>query len=74
MITVFPSGEYFVKCRCSNCGGEIFWNQIGKPSKEDLLNHNFYRDEDLCRICHILKINNEWHMSYIKNKENKHKQ
>lgn len=55
MITIFPSGEFFVKCRCSNCGGEIFWNQIGKPSKKDLLRHNFYQDEDICRMCHILK-------------------
>ena len=55
MITVFPTGEYYVKCRCSNCGGEIFWNQIGKPSKEDLLRHHFYRDEDICQVCHILK-------------------
>lgn len=64
MITVVPTGECFVKCQCSNCGGEIFWIQNGNPSKEDLLRHGFYRDEDICRMCHIFK-------NMVPNKENK---
>lgn len=55
MITVFPTGDYYVKCLCSSCGREMFWRQLGKQSKEDLLRHHFVKDEDMCLVCCILK-------------------
>ena len=55
MITVFPTGEYYVECLCPNCGRKAFWRQLGKPSKADLLRHHFCKDEDICLVCHILK-------------------
>lgn len=55
MITCCESGIYIVTCQCSNCGGIIQWLQYETPSREDFLRHNFDKDEELCKMCHIFK-------------------